>query len=145
MCHVEKLFCTIGSVPAGRGAHGIHGARDHGPDGRHRPRFDGPFGTGAITTGAVGGSIGSAITFENGATFDELLQPVTFGGLLGFDVRFDVADSGTIGTGFGVALVNAALDDYVPGAGTGGRAPVRGGTDAGGAGPAAPGRHAAMN
>jgi opacity protein-like surface antigen len=80
-------------------------------------RFDGAFGTGAITTGTVGGSIGSAITFDNGATFNELLQPVTFGGLLGFDLRFDAADSGTIGTGFGIALVNAALDDYAPGTG----------------------------
>jgi hypothetical protein len=61
------------------------------------------------------GTIGAALALDNSATFNELLQPVTFGGLLGFDVRFDIADTGTIGTSFGVALVNATLDDYAPG------------------------------
>lgn len=66
-------------------------------------------------TGAVGGSAGSAVVFGNGPTFNELLQAVTFGGLLSFDAAFDIAPGGTIGAGFGIALVNAALDNYVPG------------------------------
>jgi hypothetical protein len=53
--------------------------------------------------------------FGNGQTFNELLQGVTFGGLLGFDVDLGIANSGTIGTSFGIALVNATLDAYVPG------------------------------
>jgi hypothetical protein len=77
--------------------------------------FDGAFDGGALVTGAVGGSVGSTVTFGNGPTFNELLQAVTFGGLLKFDAAFDVAPGGTIGTTFGIALVNAALDNYVPG------------------------------
>jgi hypothetical protein len=77
--------------------------------------FTGAFGATALPTGDVGGDIGAAVTLGNGQTFNELLQAVTFGGLLGFDAAFDIAPGGTIGTGFGIALVNAALDNYVPG------------------------------
>ena len=77
--------------------------------------FDGAFDGTALVTGAVGGNVSSAVTFGNGPTFNELLQAVTFGGLLSFDAAFDIAPGGTIGTGFGIALVNAALDNYVPG------------------------------
>jgi hypothetical protein len=77
--------------------------------------FAGAFGGAALPAGDVGGDIGSAITFGNGQTFNELLQGVTFGGLLSFDAAFDIAPGGTIGTGFGIALVNAALDNYAPG------------------------------
>lgn len=77
--------------------------------------FTGAFGGAALPTGDVGGDIGSAVTFGNGQTFNELLQAVSFGGLLGFDADFDIAPGGTIGTSFGIALVNAALDAYVPG------------------------------
>ena len=77
--------------------------------------FTGAFGATALPTGDVGGDIASAVTFGNGQTFNELLQAVTFGGLLSFDAAFDIAPGGTIGTGFGIALVNAALDNYVPG------------------------------
>jgi hypothetical protein len=77
--------------------------------------FTGAFGTTALPTGDVGGDIGTQVTFGNGHTFNELLQAVTFGGLLGFDAAFDIAPGGAIGTGFGIALVNAALDNYVPG------------------------------
>jgi hypothetical protein len=77
--------------------------------------FTGAFGSTALPAGDVGGDIGSAITFGNGQSFNELLQAVSFGGLLSFDAAFDVAPGGTIGTGFGIALVNAALDNYVPG------------------------------
>ncbi|MFJ1469972.1 NF038129 family PEP-CTERM protein [Massilia orientalis] len=77
--------------------------------------FTGAFGGTALPTGDVGGDIGTAVTLGNGQTFNELLQAVTFGGLLGFDAAFDIAPGGTIGTGFGIALVNAALDNYVPG------------------------------
>jgi hypothetical protein len=77
--------------------------------------FDGAFDGIALVTGAVGGNVSSAVTFGNGPTFNELLQAVTFGGLLSFDAAFDIAPGGTIGTSFGIALVNAALDNYVPG------------------------------
>jgi hypothetical protein len=77
--------------------------------------FTGAFGGAALPAGDVSGDIGSAITFGNGQTFNELLQAVTFGGLLSFDAAFDIAPGGTTGTGFGVALVNAALDNYAPG------------------------------
>ena len=77
--------------------------------------FTGTFGATALPAGDVAGDIGTKVTFGNGQTFNELLQAVTFGGLLGFDAAFDIAPGGTIGTGFGIALVNAALDDYVPG------------------------------
>jgi hypothetical protein len=78
-------------------------------------RFTGAFGGTALPTGDVAGDIGSAVTLGNGQTFNELLQAVTFGGLLGFDAAFDIAPGGAVGTGFGIALVNAALDNYVPG------------------------------
>jgi len=77
--------------------------------------FTGALGGTALPTGDVAGDIGSVVTLGNGQTFNELLQAVTFGGLLGFDAAFDIAPSGSIGTGFGIALVNAALDNYVPG------------------------------
>ena len=77
--------------------------------------FDGAFDGTALVTGAVGGNVSSAVTFGNGPTFNELLQAVTFGGLLSFDAAFEIAPGGTIGTTFGIALVNAALDNYVPG------------------------------
>jgi hypothetical protein len=77
--------------------------------------FTGAFGGTALPTGDVAGDIGSVVTLGNGQTFNELLQAVTFGGLLGFDAAFDIAPGGAIGTGFGIALVNAALDNYVPG------------------------------
>ncbi len=77
--------------------------------------FDGAFDGTALVTGAVGGNVGSAVTFGSGPTFNELLQAVTFGGLLSFDAAFEIAPGGTIGTTFGIALVNAALDNYVPG------------------------------
>jgi hypothetical protein len=77
--------------------------------------FAGAFGATALPTGDVGGDVGSTVTFGNGQTFNELLQAVSFGGLLSFDAAFDIASGGTIGTGFGIALVNAALDNYVPG------------------------------
>jgi hypothetical protein len=77
--------------------------------------FDGAFDGTALVTGAVGGNVSSAVTFGNGPTFNELLQAVTFGGLLSFDAAFDVVPGGTVGTSFGIALVNAALDNYVPG------------------------------
>jgi hypothetical protein len=77
--------------------------------------FTGAFGGTALPTGDVAGDIGAAVTLGNGQTFNELLQSVTFGGLLGFDAAFDIAPGGAVGTGFGIALVNAALDNYVPG------------------------------
>jgi hypothetical protein len=77
--------------------------------------FTGAFDAAALPTGDVGGDIGTQVTFGNGQTFNELLQAVSFGGLLGFDAAFDSAPGGAIGTGFGIALVNAALDNYVPG------------------------------
>ena len=77
--------------------------------------FTGAFGGTALPTGDVAGDIGSVVMLGNGQTFNELLQAVTFGGLLGFDAAFDIAPGGAIGTGFGIALVNAALDNYVPG------------------------------
>jgi hypothetical protein len=79
--------------------------------------FTGAFDATALPTGDVGGDVGTQVTFGNGQTFNELLQAVTFGGLLGFDAAFDIAPDGAIGTGFGIALVNAALDNYVPGTG----------------------------
>jgi hypothetical protein len=77
--------------------------------------FTGAFGTTALPAGDVGGDVGTKVTLGNGQTFNELLQAVSFGGLLGFDADFDVAPGGAIGTGFGIALVNAALDNYAPG------------------------------
>jgi hypothetical protein len=77
--------------------------------------FSGAFGGTALPAGDVGGDIGTAVAFGNGQTFNELLQAVTFGGLLGFDAAVDIAPGGTTGTSFGIALVNAALDNYVPG------------------------------
>ena len=79
--------------------------------------FTGAFDATALPTGDVGGDVGTQVTFGNGQTFNELLQAVTFGGLLGFDAAFDIAPGGATGTGFGIALVNAALDNYVPGTG----------------------------
>ena len=78
-------------------------------------RFDGAFDGGALMTGAVDGNVSAAVVFRNDRTFNELLQAVTFGGLLRFDADFAVAPGGSVGTGFGIALVNAALDAYVPG------------------------------
>lgn len=77
--------------------------------------FTGAFGATVLPAGDVAGDIGSVVTLGNGQTFNELLQAVTFGGLLGFDAAFEIAPGGAIGTGFGIALVNAALDNYVPG------------------------------
>jgi hypothetical protein len=77
--------------------------------------FKGAFGPTALTTGIVDGDVGSTLTFGNAATFNELLQAVDFGGLFSFDVSFDVADHGNVGTSFALALVNAALDNYASG------------------------------
>lgn len=79
--------------------------------------FIGDFGAGSFSQGIVSGDVGSTVTFGNAETFNELLQPVNYGGLFSFDVRFTEAGTGNIGSDFGVALTNAALDDYAPGTG----------------------------
>lgn len=78
-------------------------------------RFDGAFDGGALMTGAVDGNVSAAVVFRNDRTFNELLQAVTFGGLLSFDADFAIGPGGSVGTGFGIALVTAGLDAYVPG------------------------------
>jgi hypothetical protein len=78
-------------------------------------QFTGAFGMTAITSGSVVGSIGSTVTITNSGAFNELLQAAQFGGQLPFNVSLDGTGTGDIGTVFGVALVNAALDDYVLG------------------------------
>jgi hypothetical protein len=79
--------------------------------------FAGDFRAGSMGQGIVSGDVGSMVTFGNTETFNELLQAVNYGGLFSFDVNFAVAATGDIGTDFGVALTNAALDDYAPGTG----------------------------
>jgi hypothetical protein len=78
-------------------------------------RFTGDFGTDVYVQGIAGGDISTSVTFGNGETFNELLQAVHFGGLFTFDIAFATEQLGTIGTNFGVALINAALNDYVAG------------------------------
>jgi hypothetical protein len=68
-----------------------------------------------LLQGSAAGSVASSVTFDNSQTFNEFLQAITFGGLFGFDITFDVAASGNIGTDFGVALANAGLTDYAAG------------------------------
>jgi hypothetical protein len=79
--------------------------------------FTGNFGAVAFTQGAVAGGVDSTVTFTNGESFNELLQAITFGGQFDFDVHFDVATAGSVGSTFGAALVNAAMTDYVAGTG----------------------------
>lgn len=79
--------------------------------------FTGHFDVGSLSQGIVSGDVGSTVTLGNTETFNELLQAVDYGGLFSFDVRFDEAESGNVGTDFGVALTNATLDDYAPGTG----------------------------
>lgn len=79
--------------------------------------FIGDFGAGSFAQGKVAGDVGSTVTFGNTETFNELLQAVNYGGWFSFDVSLAVADTGDIGTDFGVALTNAALTDYAPGTG----------------------------
>jgi hypothetical protein len=79
--------------------------------------FTGNFGAAAFTQGAVDGGVDSTLSFTNGESFNELLQAITFGGHFGFDVYFDVASAGSVGSTFAVALVNAAMTDYVAGTG----------------------------
>lgn len=80
--------------------------------------FVGSAGAARLTQGIVGGDIGSTVVFGNQETFNELLQEINLGGLFSFDLSLTESKTGNIGTDFGVALVNAALDDYL--AGTGG-------------------------
>jgi hypothetical protein len=77
--------------------------------------FTGNFSATAFTQGAVGGGVDSTLSFTKGESFNELLQAITFGGHFGFDVYFDVATAGSVGSTFAVALVNAAMTDYVAG------------------------------
>jgi hypothetical protein len=79
--------------------------------------FTGDFGIESSSQGIVSGDIGSTVSLGNTETFNEFLQAVNYGGLFSFDVNFAVADTGDIGTDFGVALTNATLDDYAPGTG----------------------------
>jgi hypothetical protein len=79
--------------------------------------FNGDFRADSISQGIVSGDVGSTVTFGNTETLNELLQAVNYGSLFSFDVRFAEADTGNIGTAFGVALTNAALTDYAPGTG----------------------------
>lgn len=74
--------------------------------------FSGAFGGSLLPSGNVSGDLGSTIVFGNGGSWNDLLVAAAFGGLFGFDVSFDVAD-GSVGTNFGVALINEALDAYV--------------------------------
>lgn len=74
--------------------------------------FLGSFGTEVIHTGDASGDAFSTMVLGNGQGFNDLLQAVTFGGLFSFDVSFDLAP-GDIGSGFGIALVNAAIDAYL--------------------------------
>lgn len=77
--------------------------------------FTGNFGSAAYFFGDVTGSVASAFTLSNTASFNEVMQAITFGGVFGFDAHFDVAAAGATGTTFGVALVNDAMTDYVSG------------------------------
>lgn len=79
--------------------------------------FAGSYGAATFTQGQASGDTASGIVLGNGQTFNDFLQAVGFGGWLSFDVSFDTADLGNIGTHFGVALVNATLDAYAGGTG----------------------------
>ncbi|MEO7497191.1 MAG: NF038129 family PEP-CTERM protein, partial [Massilia sp.] len=77
--------------------------------------FVGVVGADRLTQGMVGGVLGSTVTFGNQQTFNELLQQISLGSILSFDLAFSESKTGAIGTDFGVALVSAALDDYLAG------------------------------
>lgn len=68
-----------------------------------------------LVQGTAAGNVGTAVSFDNSQTFNEFLQAVSFGGIFGFDLSFNLAAAGSIGTDFGVALANAGLTDYAAG------------------------------
>ncbi|TFW36014.1 NF038129 family PEP-CTERM protein [Massilia horti] len=74
--------------------------------------FLGAFGSDVMYEGDASGDAFSTMVLGNSGGFNDLLQAVAFGGLFSFDVSFDVAP-GDIGSTFGIALVNAALDGYL--------------------------------
>lgn len=77
--------------------------------------FNGSFRPASYLQGAATGNVGATVWLGNSQAFNELLQEVNLGGLFSFNVQFNTSDLGSIGTNFGVALVNAALDNYLAG------------------------------
>jgi hypothetical protein len=61
--------------------------------------------------GSVTGDLATSAVFDN-ASPGELAQLIRFGGVFGFDVLFDYAESGE-GTLFGLSLYNADFTSYV--------------------------------
>lgn len=77
--------------------------------------FSGSFGSASFTQGQASGDAVSVVSLVQGPSFNELLQEVDFGGILSFDVSFEVPQGVANGSNFGVALVNASLTDYAAG------------------------------
>jgi hypothetical protein len=86
--------------------------------------FSGAFGNDAQLYGDASGSVAGSLMLKNDQSYSDLFQQVQFGGLFGFDIRFDGnADNGgnPIGTSFFASLYNldalyvAAEIDLLPG------------------------------
>lgn len=77
--------------------------------------FVGNFGTESFTQGQVTGDAASVVSLVQGPSFNELLQSIGLGGMLWFDVRFEIPQGVLNGSNFGVALVNASLTAYAAG------------------------------
>jgi hypothetical protein len=78
--------------------------------------FSGSYGNVADQSGAVSGSVASTVVIGNSASYNDLFQQVTLGGVLSFDIAFSGAYASSIsewGSAFAIGLLDSTQTSYL--------------------------------